>query len=82
MSTHGYFNAEGLQRLQKILDETCDDLGIARNSTYAMTSREFLGKELFRVGAGNRSDARRRDFTARTRMEEFSGFGGGAASGS
>jgi len=49
MSTHGFFTSEGLQRLQKILDETCDDLGIARESAYAASSREFLAKQLFRI---------------------------------
>jgi hypothetical protein len=49
MSTQGFFTSDGLQRLQKILDETCDDLGIARNSAYATSSREFLAKELFRI---------------------------------
>jgi hypothetical protein len=49
MSTHGFFTGEGLQRLEKILDETCDDLGIARNSAYAASSREFLAKQLSRI---------------------------------
>jgi hypothetical protein len=58
MSTHGFFTSEGLQRLQKILDETCDDLGIARNSSYAKSSREFLAKELFRIQAPSLLDLR------------------------
>ena len=59
MSTHGLVTSEGLQRLQKILDETCEDFGIARNFAYAVTSREFLGKELFRIHAADRLQTRR-----------------------
>ena len=58
MSTHGFFTSEGLQRLQKILDETCDDLGVARTSPYARSSREFLAKELFRIQEPQLSDLR------------------------
>jgi hypothetical protein len=64
MSTHGFFTSEGLQRMQKILDETCDDLGIARDSDYAASSREFLAKQLFRIqplsDVNDVSDARRK----------------------
>ena len=44
------YTSESLRRVQEIFDQTCDELGIRRDSAYAMASREFLAKQLFRMG--------------------------------
>ncbi len=55
MDREHVFTSESLRRLQEILDQTCDDLGIARDSNFAATSREFLAKQLFRIECADRA---------------------------
>ncbi len=55
MDRERVFTSEQLRKLQEILDQTCDDLGIARDSSFAATSREFLAKQLFRIERADRA---------------------------
>ena len=44
-----FYTSESLRRVQEIFEQTCDELGIRRDSAYATASREFLAKQLFRM---------------------------------
>ncbi len=61
MDRERVFTSEQLRRLQEILDQTCDDLGIARDSNFAATSREFLAKQLFRIERADRAPGSTRE---------------------
>ena len=46
MTVTTYYSPENIQRLTAILDRTCDELHIDKQSAFARSAREFLGQSL------------------------------------